>query len=121
MKHWEEHLKSRIEIRFYPAILAFLGYNPLPEPKTPGEEMRRKRRSLGLSQRRLAALTNTDEGTVARLERDTRGMARQSREKVTAYFDATSEREQFPNHSCSSKHSKTPSGVLSDLIRFAGN
>lgn len=36
MKHWEEHLTLRIEIRFYPAILAFLGYNPLPDPKTPG-------------------------------------------------------------------------------------
>jgi hypothetical protein len=92
MKHWEEHLKLRIEIRFYPAILAFLGYNPLPDAKTPGEEIRRKRFTRGLSKRRLAQLAKTDEGTIARLESDTRGMARQSREKVTAYFDATCER-----------------------------
>ena len=106
IKHWEEHLKSRIGIRFYHTIFAFLGYNPLPDPKTPGEEIRRQRLTRGLSKRSLAGLTKTDEGTVARLESDTRGMARRSREKVIAYFDATCERELLPNHACSSKHRK---------------
>ena len=66
--NWE-HCKTVIEVRFYPAIIALLGFNPLPEGRTPGERIRRARLSRGLSRKRLAAWQD-DEATVARLETD---------------------------------------------------
>ena len=65
-----ERNKTVIEVRFYPAIIALLGCNPLPEARTPGGRMRRARLSLGLSRKRLAALAGIDEATVAKLEAD---------------------------------------------------
>jgi transcriptional regulator with XRE-family HTH domain len=56
--------------RWFPAIIAFLGYNPLPEPKTTGQRIKRERMSRGLSARRLAVLACVDESTVARVEHD---------------------------------------------------
>jgi ribosome-binding protein aMBF1 (putative translation factor) len=82
MKHWEEHLKSRIEIRFYPAIIAFLGHNPLPEPKTRGQAIRRGRHTRGWSRARLAKAAGVDEGTIQRLENDRKGMAKKSAQAI---------------------------------------
>lgn len=38
--NWERN-NTVIEVRFYPAIIALLGFNPLPEGQTPGERIRR--------------------------------------------------------------------------------
>lgn len=38
--NWERD-KTAIEVRFYPAIIALLGYNPLPAGRTPGQRIRR--------------------------------------------------------------------------------
>ncbi|MHB8837690.1 MAG: helix-turn-helix domain-containing protein [Gemmatimonadaceae bacterium] len=62
--------KTGVDVRFYPAIIALLGFNPLAEGKTPGERIRRERMSRGWSRRRLAALAGIDEATVAKLEAD---------------------------------------------------
>lgn len=67
--NWERG-KTVIDVRFYPAIIALLGLNPLPEGQTPGERIRRARLSRGLSRKRLAALAGIDEATVAKLETD---------------------------------------------------
>ncbi len=67
--NWER-IKTVIEVRFYPAIIALLGYNPLPAGRTPGQRIRRARLTRGLSMRRLAALAGIDEATVAKLETD---------------------------------------------------
>ncbi len=67
--NWELN-NTAIEVRFYPAIIALLGFNPLPEGRTPGERIRRARLSRGLSRKRLAALAGIDEGTVAKIEAD---------------------------------------------------
>ena len=82
MKHWEEHLKSRIEIRFYRAILAFLGYNPLPEPKTRGQAIRRERYARGWSRQQLARAVGVEQGTIQRLENDRKGMAKKPAQAV---------------------------------------
>jgi DNA-binding XRE family transcriptional regulator len=82
MKHWEEHLKLRIEIRFYPAIFAFLGYSPLPEPKTRGQAIRRGRHTQGWSRARLAKAAGVDEGTIQRLENDRKGIAKKPAQAV---------------------------------------
>lgn len=67
--NWERG-KTLIEVRFYPAIISLLGFNPLPQGQTPGERIRRARLGRGLSRKRLAALAGIDESTVAKLEAD---------------------------------------------------
>lgn len=55
LKNWEKN-RTQIEVRFYPALIGFLGYNPLPEARTRGEAVRRQRLTLGLSLARLAKM-----------------------------------------------------------------
>ena len=70
------------EERFIPRLVAFLGYNPLPDPRTPGEAIRRNRLTLGLSLTALAARAGVDPAAVARLEANRRGSARRPTEAV---------------------------------------
>jgi len=60
------------EIRYWPAILRFLGDDPLPEPMTLPEHLKAVRRCLGLSQRHLAGLLGVDPSTVREWETGTR-------------------------------------------------
>lgn len=55
--------------RFYPAIFAFLGYDPHREPVSIPERIVAKRRTLGLSRKAAAARIGMDEATLARWER----------------------------------------------------
>ena len=64
-----EHDRRRPPIRFWPRIIGFLGYDPVPEPQTVGERIRGQRRKLGLSQAEAARLIGVDEGTLRRYER----------------------------------------------------
>ena len=59
-------------VRFYPAVLCFLGYDPMPEPQSLGEQVRIKRIRLGLSQKELARELDVDESSVWRVEHDQR-------------------------------------------------
>jgi transcriptional regulator with XRE-family HTH domain len=43
------------EVRYIPAIIQFLGYNPLPAARSLPERLATARRALGLSQRKMAA------------------------------------------------------------------
>jgi transcriptional regulator with XRE-family HTH domain len=70
------------EERFIPALIGFLGYNPLPAPKSLGEAVRRERLTRGWSVAALAARVGVDPTTVARLEADANGMARRPTEAV---------------------------------------
>jgi hypothetical protein len=54
--------------RYYPAILDWLGYDPFPAPTTLPERIATKRRLLGLSIERAAALLGVDEETFRRWE-----------------------------------------------------
>jgi transcriptional regulator with XRE-family HTH domain len=54
----------------YPVLIEFLGYSPLPEPKTRGQAVRRERMSRGWSIARLAKESGVDPATVGRVERD---------------------------------------------------
>lgn len=73
--NWEKG-RTAPEDRFYPALIAFVGYNPLPPPRTVGEAVRRERLTRGLSWRRLATMAGVDPTTIARLEADRPRMAR---------------------------------------------
>jgi DNA-binding XRE family transcriptional regulator len=82
LKHWEENLKSRIEVRLYPAILSFLGYNPMPAATTRGEAIRRERVGRGWSRKHVAQVAGVDEATVRRLEADVPRTARRPASRV---------------------------------------
>jgi transcriptional regulator with XRE-family HTH domain len=69
LRNWESG-RTEPEVRFLPALIQFLGYDPFPVPNTRGKAIRRRRLVLGMSQERLADLTAVDEGTIARLEAD---------------------------------------------------
>jgi transcriptional regulator with XRE-family HTH domain len=62
--HWE---KGRVapDVRFWPAILAFLRYDPRPEPAAFGGHIRAAREAEGLSERELARRLGLDPDTVA--------------------------------------------------------
>ena len=51
--NWESNT-SAPEIRYMPAIIHFLGYNPLPAANTLAEQLVRQRTSPGLSQKESA-------------------------------------------------------------------
>src|SRR5207245_7968452 len=66
--NWETG-KSEPPIALMPAIFAFLGYDPLPEPVTLGERMRAYRTRHGLSTKAAAERLGVDEGTWGAWER----------------------------------------------------
>ena len=66
--NWEANTATP-EIRCMPAIIRFLGYNPLPEGKTLGERLVRQRTALGLSQKCAAGRLGVDPSKLAKWER----------------------------------------------------
>jgi transcriptional regulator with XRE-family HTH domain len=60
--NWESNA-SLPAIRYVPAILEFLGYDPFPPAQTLGERLVTARKALGLSQQKLALSLGVDPGT----------------------------------------------------------
>ena len=52
------------EVRYLPAIIRFLGYDPLPPAESIPERLATARRSLGLSQRKMAEKLGVDPATL---------------------------------------------------------
>lgn len=52
------------DVRYMPAIIQFLGYNPFPEAMSPPERLAGARKALGLSQRKMAAKLGVDPATI---------------------------------------------------------
>ncbi len=69
--NWELN-KRETEIRWYPRIMAFLGYCPVQYPKTFGERLRLLRTHRGLSISEFANILQVDPGTLANWEHDRR-------------------------------------------------
>jgi transcriptional regulator with XRE-family HTH domain len=67
--NWE---KGRVvpDVRFWPKILRFLGYDPRPEPEGFGGRIRAGREAEGLSEEALARRLGLDPGTVGAWERE---------------------------------------------------
>lgn len=61
---WEKG-SAEPELRFLPAILRFLGYDPRPAPATFGGRLRAAREAKGLTARELARRLGLDPGTLA--------------------------------------------------------
>ena len=60
---WEGNA-SVPEVRFIPAIIQFLGYNPLPATNSFSERLAAARRALGLSQQKMAEKLGIDPATL---------------------------------------------------------
>lgn len=74
LKHWEGG-KTELAVGFYPRLIAYLGYNPLPQGQSRGQRIRRERISRGLSRKALADSVGVDEATIKRMEENVKGMA----------------------------------------------
>ena len=74
LKNWEGG-KTEPAVGFYPRLIAYLGYNPLPEGQSRGQRIRRERISCGLSRKALADSVGVDEATIKRMEENVKGMA----------------------------------------------
>ena len=57
--NWEANA-SKPEVRYTPAIIRLLGYNPLPEGTTLGEQLVRQHTTLGFPQKRVAGRLGVD-------------------------------------------------------------
>lgn len=64
---WENN-QTQPELKWMPALIQFLGYNPLREPETSGERLVAFRTVRGWSQKRLAAELRVDPTTLSRWE-----------------------------------------------------
>jgi DNA-binding XRE family transcriptional regulator len=90
--NWEVNA-AEPEIRYLPAIIEFLGYNPLPEATGWGERLLRHRSGLGLSQKDAAVQIGVDPGTLARWERGEREPAGGFLTLVEAFLDGAADSE----------------------------
>jgi transcriptional regulator with XRE-family HTH domain len=61
--NWERNASTPV-IRYIPAIIRFLGYDPLPPASSLPERLVSARRELGLTQRKMAELLSVDPGTL---------------------------------------------------------
>jgi DNA-binding XRE family transcriptional regulator len=50
--------------RYYPAVIEWLGYDPLPEPQSEGARLRQERLRLGLTSQQMADMLGIDQGTL---------------------------------------------------------
>ena len=81
LRNWESG-RHGIQNWYYPRIIEFLGYNPLPAATTRGQTVRRERLARGWSRRRLGREAGADEATVRRIEADTPASARKPLQRV---------------------------------------
>ena len=58
------------EERYIPALIRYLGQNPLPEARSPGEQVRREQLTRGLTISGLAKFAGVDEASVSHMEKD---------------------------------------------------
>jgi DNA-binding transcriptional regulator YiaG len=86
INNWEAN-RAAPEIRYMPAIIALLGYNPLPAANGIGEELVRQRTSLGLTQREAAPRIEIDPTTLARWERGEKQPWGQLVERVKLFLE----------------------------------
>jgi DNA-binding XRE family transcriptional regulator len=64
---WERNAANP-QVRYMPAIIEFLGYNPLPDANTLAERLVHQRSTLGFSQKDVAQRLGVDASTLAQRE-----------------------------------------------------
>jgi transcriptional regulator with XRE-family HTH domain len=83
--NWETNV-CKPELKYMPAIIRFLGYNPVPPGNGWGERLVQCRTALGLSQKQSAARLGVDPSTMARWERGERQPAGKFVEYVSRFL-----------------------------------
>jgi DNA-binding transcriptional regulator YiaG len=71
VRNWEGNTTTP-EVRYVPAIIRFLGYDPLPQATGWGERLVRHRTTLGITQTVAAGRLGVDQGTLAKWEQGKR-------------------------------------------------
>jgi len=66
---WEKH-DVEPSVKFIPAIIEWLGYDPFPVGETFGEQVTWKRKKAGLTRQRLAKRLGMNYGSIEQWERD---------------------------------------------------
>jgi len=119
LKNWEEH-RTEIEIRFYPRIIGWLGYDPLPGPETQGQYVLAERLRRGWSRKRLAREAGIDEATMRRIETDTPRLARRPVEAVYQALGLESRQEDTEGTAAgnSSSIGRGPSARINSAIEL---
>jgi transcriptional regulator with XRE-family HTH domain len=73
-------------VRAYPAIIAFLGEEPWPEPQMLGEALLAERRRRGIEMREARRLVGVDDGTWRRWERGEWKPTRRTADALSAFL-----------------------------------
>jgi transcriptional regulator with XRE-family HTH domain len=84
--NWEKDY-SEPDIRYFPATLAFLGYDPYPEPKTLGEKIIAWRRQNGVTRKSLARQLGIDEAALAKREMDIASTTEKKAVQLTSFLE----------------------------------
>ena len=71
IQSWESNYASP-HVEYFPAIIEFLGYNPLPPPENWAERLVRARTTRGVTQKAFARQLEVDQSTLAKWERGER-------------------------------------------------
>jgi transcriptional regulator with XRE-family HTH domain len=84
--NWEGN-KSSPFLRYIPAIIRFLGYNPLPVGQSFQEKLVAFRQALGLSQKEVARTLGVDPSTVRNWEAGRHRPTKRSCETIQEFFN----------------------------------
>jgi DNA-binding XRE family transcriptional regulator len=76
------------EVRYMPAIIQFLGYNPLPAANSLPERLAMARMALGLSQRKMAETLGVDPATIQDWEAGRHQPIKKSLEVIRRVFQS---------------------------------
>jgi transcriptional regulator with XRE-family HTH domain len=88
LRNWEAN-RTKPAVEFMPAVIRFLGYNPLPPGTTWAERLVSGRKALGISQKESARRLGVDQSTMARWERGEREPAGNLALKARKFLSAT--------------------------------
>jgi transcriptional regulator with XRE-family HTH domain len=83
---WEANA-SQPDLKYMPAVIRFLGYNPLPPATGWGGRLGRHRTSLGMTREEAAKRLGVDPGTLAKWERGESEPASGSLERAERFLD----------------------------------
>ena len=83
--NWEKGY-SEPYIWYFPAIFAFLGYDPYPEPKTLGEKIIAWRRQNGITKKSLALQLGVEEASLSKREMDIASVTEQKAVQLTHFL-----------------------------------
>ncbi len=85
LRNWEVN-RTKPELVYMPAIIRFLGYNPLPPARNWAAKLTHGRTALGLTQKQAAQQIGVDASTLARWERGEREPTGLFLAKVTRFL-----------------------------------